>query len=293
MRQRTGIGLAILALAFTTSIVGCGSSTYVPPEPDVELAMEIRAGGGSSQTSTAQASTGTGWGSLKGQFIYDGDPPAPKSIPTGGKDAPTCHPNSVKDDSLLVNEDNRGISNVVIFARKVSRIHESYEEQAEEARDFDQKECLFTSHVLAMRVSQTFHIKNSDAVAHNTNFSPPGDVSSNQLIAPGDDQDHKFNKQQSTPVGVTCSIHSWMKAYVLPRDDPYFAVADKNGAFELKNLPAGEEIEFQVWHERGTGNQGALIVPGLTDNRGRFTITIPADGETDQGALKLPPKAFN
>ena len=41
-----------------------------------------------------------------------------------------------------------------------------------------------------------------------------------------------------------------MKARLLVRPDPYFAVSDKDGNFEIKNLPAGTELEFQVWQEK-------------------------------------------
>ena len=43
----------------------------------------VRAGGGgeASQTAAAAQPTGTGWGSLKGKFVYAGDPPSPTFLP--------------------------------------------------------------------------------------------------------------------------------------------------------------------------------------------------------------------
>jgi hypothetical protein len=85
-----------------------------------------------------------------------------------------------------------------------------------------------------------------------------------------------------------------MKAYVLPRKDPYFAVTDAEGKFAIKQLPAGEEIEFQLWQESASGGpKGELVVPGLTDNKGRFKRTIPADGVLDLETITIPAGAFN
>ena len=39
-----------------------------------------------------------------------------------------------------------------------------------------------------------------------------------------------------------------MSARLVVRPNPYFAVSDAKGNFEIKDLPAGE-LEFQVWHE--------------------------------------------
>ena len=51
-----------------------------------------------------------------------------------------------------------------------------------------------------------------------------------------------------------------MKAYMLPRENGYFAVSADDGSFEIANLPAGEELEIQVWHE-SAGNGLVLMSP--------------------------------
>ena len=48
---------------------------------------------------------------------------------------------------------------------------------------------------------------------------------------------------------VGCNIHPWMGAYIVARKDPYAAVSDKDGKFEIKDLPAGKELEFRLWQE--------------------------------------------
>ena len=83
-----------------------------------------------------------------------------------------------------------------------------------------------------------------------------------------------------------------MKAYILPRDNPYFAVTNDKGQFEIKDVPAGENVEFQVWQEVAGGPQIALVIPGVTDAKGRIVKNL-TDGETlDLGEIKVPASAF-
>jgi hypothetical protein len=99
------------------------------------------------------------------------------------------------------------------------------------------------------------------------------------------------------PAKVVCSIHPWMVAYLLPRENGYFAVTDDEGRFEIANVPAGEEIELQVWHESGAAPAGGLVgaTPDAPDmkwsNRGRATLTLQPD-EAKEIKVIVPASAF-
>ncbi len=232
-----------------------------------------------------------GWATLKGRFVYDGSPPAVKFLSTSGKDSTVCDKHEIPDESLIVDSASKGIANIVVYPRKVSRVHESQNKPATNEVEFDQKDCVFLSHVLPLRVDQTLVIKNSDPIGHNTNISPLADTSINPLLPAGGQLKHKFNREQSLPVPVTCNIHPWMKAYVLARNDSYVAVSAKDGSFETTNLPAGEEIEIQVWHEKGAGAGGTLEAK-KDWKRGRFKLKLK-DGETkDVGEISVSSRAF-
>ena len=232
-----------------------------------------------------------GWATLKGQFVYDGAPPKAKYLDTSGKDSEVCAKHKIPDESLLIDPASKGIANAVVFARKTSRVHESQQQAAKDEVVFDQKDCVFLSHVLPLRVGQTLVIKNSDPIGHNTKITTQADLDINPLLPPNDQQKHKFNRQQAMPVPVGCNIHPWMKAYILPRNDSYVAISRADGSFEIANLPAGEEIEFQVWHERGTGPQGVFEAKkGWV--KGRFKLTLKAGETTDLGTIAVSPRAI-
>lgn len=296
MKRSLSIAASLCGLAV---LAGCGDSDIYQysPEADASIVAALRKGGSEQAAPTGAeteaVATGTGWGTITGTFVFDGSPPAPKTVPTGGKDAPTCNPNGVPDESLVVDPQTKGIKNILIYARKVSRVNDSYKEHESDEVVFDQKDCVFLNHVQPLTVSQTLLLKNSEAsVGHNTAISPPADKGANPLLPPNSSDRFKFSKQQNSPVPVSCSIHPWMKAYVIPRENPYFAVTDAQGAFKIADVPAGEEVEFQLWQENSAGPQGALVVPGLTDNKGRFTKKVE-DGQTlELGTLKVPATDF-
>ena len=41
-----------------------------------------------------------------------------------------------------------------------------------------------------------------------------------------------------------------MGGWIIVRADPYAAVSDKDGHFTIADLPAGKELEFQLWQEK-------------------------------------------
>jgi hypothetical protein len=281
---------AILAVAMlSTTFAGCHREMSADPMPRIQEALALRAGGGEggAATTVAAAPTGTGWGTLKGVFRYGGSPPQAGSLSTGGKDAAVCG-QEIPIQTLIVDPSNKGIANIVIYARKVSRVSDEAKQEAAKKVEFDQKHCLFLSHVLAVETKHTVVVKNSDPIGHNTSITPPGQQGINPLLPAGGEAEYKFAKAVAMPVDVTCSIHPWMKAYIMARDDPYFAVTAADGSFEIKNLPAGEDIEFQVWQERPGVN---LDIPGLA-TKGRFKRKIPADGVEDLKEIVVPPEAL-
>ncbi len=286
VRVHPSVGWIVAALL---AVCGCGRVEQFDPEPDASVVAAFRAGGGgdaaASAGEAAATATGTGWGTLRGTFVFAGDPPAVKNLSTGGKDGAVCDAAPIPDESLVIDSATKGLKNVVVFARKASRVHDDYAATANAEAVFDQKGCLFLSHVFAVRTSQPLLIKNSDPLGHNTNMTPPLEAGFNQSIPGGGSVTYQFKRAQNEPFAATCNVHPWMKAYIIPRSDPYVTVSDSQGKFELKNLPAGESIEFQVWHEKAPG--GLAARPDWS--KGRFKVTLAADQELDLGTVEVAP----
>jgi hypothetical protein len=252
---------------------------------------------GSEKAGDAEAGpVGTGWATIRGQFVYGGDnvpqmPPynvnkEPNICTEGGKAPP--------QEMLIVDPSSKGVKNVIVYLRNASRVNDSAKAKSQPIV-FDQKVCVFLTHVLSATVGETLDIRNSDPTGHNTNISGTG---FNRLIPEGASVPLPVQKELAVPAQVTCSIHPWMTAYFLPRKNGYHAVTDAEGRFEIANVPAGEPLEFQVWHESGAASGKGLVgtTPEAPDlkwsNRGRVTMTLKPD-EVKEIKVVVPANAFS
>jgi len=273
---------------------GCRPARVSVPGADAEAAGKIRATLVSAPAAGGQAAeaaaTGTGWATLSGRFVYAGTVGEPKAL-VADKDTEVCSKGGMKllDRSLLVDPSSKGLANVVVFARKTTRVKNPV---SDTPLVFDQKNCEFLSPVFAARVGQPVDVRNSDPIGHNTNIAGS---SFNQLIPAGAGTVYKPDSETGMPTMVTCNIHPWMKAYCVFRKDGYVAVSSADGTFTISDLPAGEMLEFQVWHERSSGPSGAvgLSKPELKwTPKGRFQIRLDPDEVKDLGTLEVPAGAL-
>jgi hypothetical protein len=295
----TMVGLAGIAAMVVVPLAGCGRNADLGPVANPEAAAAIysalTAGKSEAGGGAAAASTGTGWATIKGQFVFDGDPPQMKPYAVSKEhDICTINGTAPPEETLVVSPGSKGIKNVVVFLRDAKRVHESANPKTDPI-EFDQKHCVFLTHVVGATVGQSLDIKNSDPTGHNTNILGTG---FNQLIPSGGAIPYKVQKEAQQPAKVTCSIHPWMTAWMLARKNGYFAITDADGKFEIANVPAGEPLEFQVWHESGAAPGQGLVgataeTPDLKwSNRGRVTVTLP-ENEIKEVKVVVPAKAFS
>ena len=116
----------------------------------------------------------------------------------------------------------------------------------------DQHKMTFVPHVMVVQQGTTVDFLNSDSVGHNVYWPS---ISGNKKLAhnmgtwpQGQRKPFQFND-----VGVAallCNVHPEMSGYLIVVPTPYFAVTDKEGSFEIKNLPAGK-YTLKTWSEDG------------------------------------------
>ena len=170
-------------------------------------------------------------------------------------------------------------------------VHESYAETADAKVTLDNEWCRFNGHVVTLRTSQTLLVRNLDEVGHNTKIDTLNNPPINPILPAGGELEQTFPEAERLPASVSCNIHPWMKSWVLIKDNPYMAVTDASGNFEIKNVPTGTWT-FQVWHEK-PGYITKVTKNGTATewSKGRFEMAINP-GANELGELKISPDVF-
>lgn len=129
----------------------------------------------------------------------------------------------------------------------------------------DQRKMAFLPHVVAVQQGTTVEFLNSDPVGHNVYWPS---VSGNKKLAhnlgtwpKGDKKPFQFN--DLGVVSLLCNVHPEMSGYVVVVPTPYFAVTDKDGNFEIKNVPAGK-YTLKTWSEDGKPTTQAVDLSGAS-----------------------------
>jgi hypothetical protein len=240
--------------------------------------------------SVASVSYAQDWGTLKAKFILDGKAPTPEKANIN-KDIEVCGKHKIVDETFKINAETGAIQNVVIFlspkpGSPKPKIHPDYEKAPAEVV-LDNHNCHFVPHVVILRTTQKLVIKNTDPVGHNTKADFFNNTSFNDLIPAGGSITKTLAKAESAFMPASCSIHPWMSAKILVRDDPYAAVSNEKGELTIENIPAGKWT-FTVWHE-GCGFVTSAKQGGKTVEwkKGKLDFEIKK-GNNDLGEVKIP-----
>ena len=232
------------------------------------------------------------WATLKGQFLYGKKgttiPNKLKITPT--KDLQVCGKHQLFDESLVVNRENRGIQNIILWlTTKSPKVHPDYQATAGDTITMNNTGCRFDPHIAVVRTSQTFRIGNTDPIGHNSLINFFKNLPVNPIIPGGGHVDIKPRSAEIIPTPVSCSIHPWMRGVVLIQDHPYMAVTDEDGRFELHDLPAGK-LTFKVWQEKWIKD---VLIDGKKETwrRGRYVVDLKA-GKDQEHVFIVDPSQF-
>lgn len=180
-------------------------------------------------------------GSIKGTVLFEGEPPDQPVLKRNTD--PKCSQDR-RDEAIIV--DKGKLRDVLV---RIQNGTTGSHPVPEAAVVIDQQDCMYTPRVVGIVAGQKLSVKNSDNTFHNVHgvlvgkdlFNKPmtakaGAISLDPSAAKAGDV-----------VGLQCDVHSWMKAYVVVNDSPYFAVTAADGTFEIKDLPVGE-YTLEAWH---------------------------------------------
>ena len=146
----------------------------------------------------------------------------------------------------------QGIKSAENIAIYVDTIPDKKFEAATTKPVMDQTKMTFSPHVMVVQVGTTVEFLNSDPVGHNVYWPS---ISGNKKLAHNLGTWPKGEKKsfQFSDVGVAsllCNVHPEMNGYIVVAPTPYFAVTDKSGNYEIKNVPPGK-YTLKTWSEEG------------------------------------------
>ncbi len=129
------------------------------------------------------------------------------------------------------------------------------------AATIDQKGCRYHPHVLGVMAGQTVEIRNDDPTTHNIHPTPKDNREWNESQPPQAAPINKSFAREEIMLPVKCNQHPWMKMYVNVVKNPFFAVSDKDGKYEIKGLPPGTYTLAFVHEKLGEQDQNVTLAP--------------------------------
>lgn len=113
--------------------------------------------------------------------------------------------------------------------------------------EIQQKNAAFTPAFLAIAAGETVVMPNDDVIFHNVfSYSTPNDFDLG-LYPRGESRAKTF--QYPGVVRIYCSIHESMSATIFIAPSSLFVVAGADGAFTLRDVPAGK-YRLRTWNRR-------------------------------------------
>jgi hypothetical protein len=176
--------------------------------------------------------------------------------------------NTPKLENVVVGSGG-GLQNVVVYISEGL----TTPTEATAVHVFDQKNCMYTPHVLAMDVNEVFKVVTSDNTAHNIHPNPnpmTGNIPWNQSQPPGAPPIEKSWKAPEM-IEVKCNIHPWMHGWFAVVKGPY-ATTDADGNYTIKGVPAGS-YTVTAWQETYGTQTAKVTVASGQPAKADFTFT--------------------
>ncbi|MEO0531373.1 MAG: hypothetical protein AAF266_12485, partial [Planctomycetota bacterium] len=201
---------------------------------------------------------------IAGRFLVLGDVPEPQPLPPG-RDA-CCQAAAPTDESLLVGTEG-GLANVIVSIepRRGEAELPSTPPPSEPA-SLANRYCAFTPRVLITRVGQSLELLNADPTMHNVQVAFVRNPAVNVVVEPDGRRELRLARTERKPVMARCNVHTFMRSWIVVRDDPYAAISGWDGRFGLPAPPPGE-WRLRFWHE-GKPLVGLPVGDRTTDKRG-------------------------
>lgn len=234
--MKTLLNAMIITGALVTAVTGAEAAKY----------KEITVSGGGSITGKVSA------GSVKAES---------KSY-TISKDTDIC--GTGNRDLPIVRVNGGAVLDAVVYLEKVKE-GKAFP-AALKKLTINQKKCEFLPYLSAMQNEGVLEAVNSDSTLHNIHTYELIKKARRTVLnvsqpEAGSVIEKKIKLRKGTVMKVECDAHDFMHAYVFVAKNPYYAVVNDKGEFEIKDVPAGK-YKINVWHGALGTKKGNVEVKG-------------------------------
>lgn len=227
--------IALLSLTFVF-IIDCANA--IPP-----FTREYKTDYAETVGKEYKEITVTNGGRVTGMVIFEGEMPPPKRMLIN-YDHEFCGKEPRSSPVLEIHPANKGIKNTVV---SIENIPEGKSFDASGIHPIlDQQRCTFIPHVLVITIGTIVDILNGDNLMHNVHARCIKNSPFNEGITFKQRLSKRFDFEET--VKISCDVHKWMSAWIVVRENPYFALTDENGHFAIEDVPPGT-YKLQAWHE--------------------------------------------
>lgn len=198
-------------------------------------------------------------GEIVGTVRLDGPVPSPTVMtiePQDGNHSTAGCGNLSKPSPRLLVDANGGIQNTVVWLDPAPHLHTS---DPDTAVVLDQRDCVFSPHVLVVPPGGRLAIRNSDSILHNVRIFREFTMLMHEW-QPAQTDDLVWRFDSPGRYLVRCGVHSWMYAWVIAADHAYYTLTDAAGSFRISGVPAGR-YTLRIWHET-LGEQQQVVRAG-------------------------------
>jgi plastocyanin len=238
----------VLLVIFISVLVSCKNTNvgiYVPKSKSK-----------SKPTTTIDPATAA---TITGTVHFEGAIPAAANIDMSND--PDCGAKLASSENLIV--DHGDVANVFVYVK--GGLGDRGFAAPQTPVTIDQRGCRYVPHVLGVMTGQPVQILNSDSTTHNVHPMGNANHQWNASQLPNSQPLTKTFTEAEIMLPIHCNQHPWMHMYLNVVDNPFYAVTERDGRFELKGLPPGEYTIAAI-HEQ-LGEQITKITVGPKETK--------------------------
>jgi plastocyanin len=190
-------------------------------------------------------------GDVKGAVVVTGKIPVMEDLKRNS-DA-FCAKKQMKDESVIAGKKGE-LANVLVHVNGLPATPPPSDKVV-----LSQEDCMYRPRMLGIVDGQKLEIHNGDPVLHNVHTYENARTLFNVAQVPGTPDMEKTFTQNGVMLKFKCDIHQWMTGFIWVQNNSAFAVSDKDGKFEIKDVPVGT-WDVEAWHERFGTKKGKVTV---------------------------------